>query len=170
MPVGLPNVPQGVILRASRSRWTGFSITLSLFLAALALAPSACREASAPLGAAALPPDTTLDLASLPTDVIPDRYIVVFKSSTQDPPGLARQLVQQHAGRLRHAYAAALKGFAAALSDDAVAALSSDPNVAFIEPDLRVRLAAAQSNPSWALDRPEQRSLPPAPPYTQSPT
>src|SRR5438034_2584418 len=83
MPVGLPNVPQGVILRASRSRWTGFSITLSLFLAALALAPSACREASAPLGAAALPPDTTLDLASLPTDVIPDRYIVVFKRSEE---------------------------------------------------------------------------------------
>ena len=84
MPVGLPNVPQGVILRTSRSRWTGFSITLPLFLAALA--PSACRAASAPLGAAALPPDTTLDLASLPTDVVPDRYIVVFKSSTLMPP------------------------------------------------------------------------------------
>src|SRR6266487_3683969 len=97
MPVGLPNVPQGVILRG---------ITLPIFVAAVVLAPSACREASAPLGAAALPPDTTLDLASLPTDVIPDRYIVVFKSSTQDPPGLARQLVTQHAGRLRHAYAA----------------------------------------------------------------
>src|SRR5216110_578689 len=105
--------------------------------------------ASAPLGAAALPPDTTLDLASLPTDVIPDRYIVVFKSSTQDPPGLARQLVQQHAGRLRHAYAAALKGFAADLSDDAVEALSNDPNVAFIEPDLRVHLVDTESNPSW---------------------
>ena len=166
MLVGLPNVPQGVILRTSRSRWTGFSITLPLFLAALA--PSACREASAPLGADALPPDTTLDLASLPTDVVPDRYIVVFKSSTQDAPGLARQLVQQHGGRLRHAYAAALKGFAADLSDDAVEALSSDPNVAFIEPDLRVRLEDTESNPSWGLDRIDQRSLPLSASYSYS--
>jgi len=159
MPVGLPNVPQGVILR---------SIILPIFVAAVALAPSACREASAPLGAAALPLDTTLDLASLPTDVIPDRYIVIFKSSTQDPPGLARQLVTQHAGRLRHAYAAALKGFAADLSDDAVDSLSNDPNVAFIEPDLRVRLEDTESNPSWGLDRIDQRSLPLSASYTYS--
>ncbi len=159
MPVGLPNVPQGVILR---------SIILPVFVAAVVLAPSACREASAPLGAAALPLDTTLDLASLPTDVIPDRYIVIFKSSTQDPPGLARQLVQQHGGRLRHAYAAALKGFAADLSDDAVDSLSNDPNVAFIEPDLRVRLEDTESNPSWGLDRIDQRSLPLSASYTYS--
>src|SRR5881396_616883 len=168
MPVGLPNVPQGVILRTSRSRWTGFSITLALFVAAVVLAPSACREASAPLGADALPPDTTLDLASLPTDVIPDRYIVVFKSSTQDPPGLARQLVKQHGGRLRHAYASAVKGFAADLSDDAVEALSSDPNVAFIEPDLRVRVADTEPNPDWGLDRIDQRWLPLSASYAYS--
>src|SRR5207247_2135874 len=159
MPVGLPNVPQGVILR---------SIILPIFVAAVVLAPSACREASAPLGAEALPPDTTLDLAWLPTDVVPDRYIVVFKASTQDPPGLARQLVTQHAGRLRHAYATALKGFAADLSDDAVEALSSDPNVAFIEPDLRVHLVDTESNPSWGLDRIDQRSLPLSASYSYS--
>src|SRR5437867_8962146 len=150
MPVGLPNVPQGVILR---------SIALPIFVAAVALAPSACREATAPLGAEPLPPDT-LDLAALPTDVIPDRYVVVFKSSTQDPPGLARQLVKQHGGRLRHAYATALKGFAADLSEDAVEALASDPNVAFIEPDLRVRVADTEPNPDWGLDRIDQRWLP----------
>src|ERR1051325_1115225 len=168
MPVGLPNVPQGVILRTCRSRCTGFSITLPFCVAVLALAPSACREASAPPGAEALPLDTTLDLASLPSDVVPDRYIVVFKASTHDAPGLARQLVTQHAGRLRHAYAAALKGFAADLSDDAVDSLANDPNVAFIEPDLRVRLADIEPNPDWGLDRIDQRSLPLSASYSYS--
>ena len=142
------------------------SIALPIFVAAVTLASPACQQATAPLGAA-LPPDT-LDLAALPTDVIPDRYVVVFKSSTQDPPGLARQLVKQHGGRLRHAYAAALKGFAADLSDDAVEALSSDPNVAFIEPDLRVRVADTEPNPDWGLDRIDQRWLPLSASYTYS--
>ena len=115
MPVGLPNVPQGVSLRTSRSRWTSVRVTLSASFATVAIATSGCQQPTAPVGTEALAPDTTLDLAALPSDAIPNRYIVVFKSSAQDSPGLARQLVKQHGGRLRHAYATALKGFAAEL-------------------------------------------------------
>ena len=118
------------MLRTLRGRWVATSAGLQALLGAVVIIASACREAGTPVGPDTLPPDTVVDLAALPTEVIPDRYIVVFKSGVQDPPGLARQLVSQHRGRLRHAYGAALKGFAADLSDDAVEALEKNPNVA----------------------------------------
>jgi subtilisin family serine protease len=86
--------------------------------------------------------------------------IVVFKSSVQDPPGLANQLINAHGGRLRFTYSHAIKGFAADLPVQAEEALLNNPNVAYIEPDLRVQQDDVELNPTWGLDRIDQRSLP----------
>jgi len=61
------------------------------------------------------------------SQVIPDEYIVVFKSSLPDPAAQARALVAQHGGTLRFTYAAAIKGFSAKLPATAVEALRRNP-------------------------------------------
>ncbi len=86
--------------------------------------------------------------------------IVVYKASVQDPPGRAKQFLEQHRGRLRYTYSSAIKGFAADLSVEAEEALLSDPSVAYIEPDLRVHENDIETNPTWGLDRIDQRTLP----------
>lgn len=86
--------------------------------------------------------------------------IIVFKPSVQDPPGLAKQLVAAHGGRLRFTYSYAIKGFAADLSVQAEEALESNPNVAYIEPDFPVRATDVETNPPWGLDRIDQPQLP----------
>jgi len=95
--------------------------------------------------------------------VIPDQYIVVFKSSLPDAAAEARALVAQHGGTLRFTYTSAIKGFAAELSARAVDALRRNPNVSYVEADQSVQLFGGgiePAPPSWGLDRMDQRALP----------
>jgi subtilisin family serine protease len=95
--------------------------------------------------------------------VIPDQYIVVFKSSLPDAAAEARALVAQHGGTLRFTYTSAIKGFAAELSTRAVDALRRNPNVSYVEADQSVQLFGGgiePAPPSWGLDRMDQRALP----------
>src|SRR6267378_2555837 len=106
----------------------------------------ACRDASTPWQPAQ---------GSDGTGVVPGQYIVVFRDTVADPEGLAQALVQAQGGTQLHTYARALKGFAARLSDSAVAALRQNPLVAYLEPDQKGSVAGPQ-----ALQRIDQRALP----------
>jgi aqualysin 1 len=91
---------------------------------------------------------------------IPGQYIVVFK---QDARGVAEGLTNQveaEGGRVLYTYADALVGFAAQLSDEAVEALRRNPNIDYIEVDQVVSIDATQTNPTWGLDRIDQRDRP----------
>jgi subtilisin family serine protease len=81
------------------------------------------------------------------------RYVVVFRDNvaSADVPGLARAMSQAHGSVPDFVYQHALHGFAAVLSDRAVAALAADPRVRYVEPD-QVMEAVAQSLP-WGIDR-----------------
>jgi subtilisin family serine protease len=94
-------------------------------------------------------------------DTIPGEYIVTFAPAVEDARGVAQRLVDAQHGTLRFAYSHALRGFSAALSTQAAEALSRNPNVASIEPDLTIAADDVEkSPPSWGLDRIDQSALP----------
>jgi subtilisin family serine protease len=108
-------------------------------------------------------------------DVIPGRYIVIFKedgvqaaASTRKVRNAAaaarsmaaQRLVQQLGGRIGFVYTSALTGFSAELPPAALERLRAMPEVAWIEADQRVTGATVQNNPPLGLDRTSERLLP----------
>lgn len=146
--------------------------TLLAFAAPVWFGVAACRDATTPESspAAAVPVP-----AAAADGRVPGEYIVVFHPDVPDPPGLARRLVAAHGGTLRYVYTSALHGFAAALPEAAVRALSRNPAVAYVEPDQVYTFdATTQSMDTngdpWGLDRIDQQALPLSRTYTYTAT
>jgi aqualysin 1 len=87
-------------------------------------------------------------------------YIVVFDAAVTDVDREVDAVGQQLGVRANYRYHYALKGFAASLPPAALDALRNHPNVAYIEQDQIAHAVTTQSNPTWGLDRIDQRSLP----------
>ncbi len=69
--------------------------------------------------------------------VIPGRYIIILKEdAAREMPAPAIEAFTRRPGiNAHHVYASATKGFAADLSDEALATLKKDPRIAYIEED-----------------------------------
>jgi PKD repeat protein len=91
---------------------------------------------------------------------IPGQYVVVLKNSVRDVAGAAHGLALAHGGRVDRLYESALRGFSIRLRAAGAEALSRNPNVAWVEEDAFVSLAATQAFATWGLDRVDQRALP----------
>lgn len=138
---------------------------------AVAIGLAACSDAPTGPGTAPTEAPAARQAKGGARDVIPDRYVVVFKKEVRDAPGLARQLTASHGGKLHYTYQHAIKGFAATLPATAVGALRSNPNVAYVEQDQRVYLVqTTQPNATWGIDRVDQRDLPLSGTYTYNAT
>ena len=90
-------------------------------------------------------------------------YIVVFKPgavASAGVPAAARGLTRAETGTLRFVYQHALKGFAVRASSAEAAALARDSRVAYVEPDQPVHAVGMERQPTWGLDRVDQRDLP----------
>lgn len=139
-----------------------------------ALLAAACAEPTsgpAPTPLRSLTPVDHAPLYLKGADGIAGRYIVVFRDEVADPHGRAREKALKAKAKLEYSYSSALKGFAAELTDEAIAELRADPDVAFIEQDQAISLTATQSpTPSWGLDRIDQRNLPLSNSYTYNAT
>ncbi|WP_251061637.1 S8 family peptidase [Streptomyces sp. ISL-100] len=108
---------------------------------------------SAPAGDLRLAPAAT---------AVENSWIVVLKDGTTRAADLGVTP--------KHVYRSALKGFSATMSTTRAAKLASDPKVAYVEQDTRVRLSETQTNATWGLDRVDQRNLPLSTTYTYNTT
>ena len=99
-------------------------------------------------------------------EAVPGSYIVVFNDDVSDPEAVATELVGKVNGKAKHAYKAALKGFAADLDDAQVTALREDSRVAYVEEDQIFTVNTTQTGATWGIDRIDQRSRPLSGSYT----
>jgi subtilisin family serine protease len=124
----------------------------STLLLAFAVATSACAsDATAPTG------DRPQAALVASDGSISGHYIVVADWSV-DAPALAAEYGLQP----RHTYEHLLNGFAAAIPDDVVAALSGDPRVLRVSVQRQLQKLATTTEPAaaWGIDRIDQRTLP----------
>lgn len=98
------------------------------------------------------------------------QYIVVLKSEVQSSDEKARAKAERKGGKLKHAYASVLNGFAAELSDEGLAEMRLDPDVAYIEQDQIYSVDATQTGATWGIDRIDQRNRPLSGTYTYTST
>ncbi len=109
------------------------------------------------------------------------QYIVVLKDDAargpdqpywagRTVPDVAQEMALLYSAQLRHVYQHALKGFAVAMTPQQAEMLAKDPRVAYVEEDGVVQAIATQNNPTWGLDRIDQRNLPLSNSYTYNTT
>ncbi|SDR83493.1 S8 family peptidase [Actinopolymorpha singaporensis] len=136
-------------------------------LAVLAAALLATLGTSGAVGAASVAnaagprPSPAPLLAAQQATAVKGSYIVVLSDSASAAKvrSVRGQAVKAGA-RVHHSYATALKGFAATLSESALAKVRANPDVKYVEADQRVSIDTTQSPATWGLDRIDQRTLP----------
>ncbi|NYI76164.1 S8 family peptidase [Nocardioides panzhihuensis] len=115
---------------------------------------------SGPAGAADSPAPL---IGAEKSTAIDNSYIVVMKgngSAAKANAAEARALAKKKGGSVKYAYDKAITGFSATLDADALDAVRNDPDVDYIEANQKVSASGDQANPTWGLNRIDQRNLP----------
>lgn len=87
-----------------------------------------------------------------PQEKIPDRYIVVFKESVQNPAAVANEQARENGLQLRFVYTTAIEGYTAVFPNDrALQRVQRDSRVDYVEQDQVVR--AVDQALTWGIDR-----------------
>lgn len=127
----------------------------------IALTLSSLALMGAPTGVMAQ--ENTVGASARASAVVPGRYIVTLRNLPGPLDDTVRNLVGSLGGQLHFIYGTVFQGFTATLPDVAVPILRLNPLVAAIEPDRTVSVvqaAGTQANPTYGLDRINQRKLP----------
>jgi subtilisin family serine protease len=113
---------------------------------------------------------------------VPGSYIVVLNpdlvrgpedefSTLPSVEEVAEEMLEIHGqGRLKHLYKHAVRGFSVELSQEEAEALADDYRIEFVEEDGEIQIDVTQSNPTWGLNRIDQRDLPLDASYTYNQT
>ncbi len=102
--------------------------------------------------------------ASAQARIIPGQYIVVLKDGRSSPAAAA--YARSQGASVFAVYGRVLDGYAARLTPVELAAVRSDPRVAYVEHDRTMSISTTQTNATWGLDRIDQRSRPLSTTYT----
>ncbi|BCJ57770.1 S8 family peptidase [Micromonospora endophytica] len=142
---------------------------------ALAVAATAAAVSAASTTAAVAAPTGEIRGAGA-ANAISGSYLVVLRTDVVGAvgssaarnavPDRASTLVKRYGGKVSDTYSAALTGFAAKMTATQAARLAANPAVAYVEQDKAVSIDATQSNPTWGLDRIDQRNRPLSNSYT----
>lgn len=108
--------------------------------------------------------------------VVPNQYIVVLREEVARPgegalrAATAEELqiavqrttatVERLGGEILYTYEHAIHGFAAHIPAESLDAITSDPDVAFVEPDRIITIDGSQTPAVWGLDRIDQLNRP----------
>jgi subtilisin family serine protease len=139
----------------------------------LAAAIAACDQPNPQIPEAAAPRSGVAPLiAATGSDAVPGRYVVVLNTAPAGTAAaLAQQTVSAYGGTVHYTYGAALHGFAASLSAQAVDALRHNPQVKYVAQDaMAYPTQTTQPSATWGLDRVDQRDRPLNTTYTYSHT
>ncbi|MGX1885596.1 S8 family peptidase [Streptomyces sp. NPDC055287] len=120
---------------------------------ALAAAVTAVLATAGPLSASAQPAESAPAPLRLADQPVPDQYLVAMK-----PASDVAQAAQEVGVTPLFSFEKVMHGFAAKLTDDQLASVRADPNVAAVEQDAEVTASGPAA--SWGLDRIDQRALP----------
>lgn len=99
-------------------------------------------------------------LGAAPAYAQTERRMVVILRSVRDGDVARASVARRHGARLLASFGFHRAGFATVATEEDITRLRRDPIVESVEPDVRVRAAATQTNPPWGLDRLDQRALP----------
>jgi aqualysin 1 len=119
------------------------TLALGLTLTACNATPPGEQPApgdDSPQGLSPAPCPAPAPLLAAPRDPVAGSYIVVFKDEVTDSLARTAELERHHGFTATYRYSSALKGFAARLPADTVAALRCEPDVDYLEEDAEVRV------------------------------
>lgn len=105
---------------------------LSLTACGNGLIPDTSQETDARMVLFAAPCESPAPLRLAPSDKVPDSYIIVFDESLEGTFSRVAELEQKYSFTADTKWEAALKGFAATLTPEIVAALRCEANVDYI--------------------------------------
>jgi subtilisin family serine protease len=153
-------------LNTQLQRFRGWRLAAVTAGIALALAPLAPATAATISDQAERAPLMGTDIANR----IADQYVVVLDNDASDAKvASARAAATAAGGEVLFTYGHAIKGFAAKLPPAALAAVRASANVDYVEADASIQLdlpasevsdQTTQRNPTWGLDRVDQKDLP----------